>query len=155
MREPSQFHYAISAGLLAVCLFLLLVFAARPSWAAPQTLDERLAQQDPAQLATLAIENGDAVRGAMVYYNPVNTCITCHEPSNADSSPPSLGPALEIFNRDATPEHVVKSLLHPSETIPDELNDYLKNCKKPVLDYQHPEEFAEAYTEFYTTQVLS
>ena len=47
------------------------------------------------------------------------------------------------------------ALIIGSETIPDELNDYLKNCKKPVLDYQHPEEFAEAYTEFYTTQVLS
>ncbi|MFK2818890.1 glycogen/starch synthase [Flavobacteriaceae sp. LMIT009] len=47
------------------------------------------------------------------------------------------------------------ALIVGSETIPTELDDYLKNCEKPVLDYQHPEEFAEAYTEFYTTQVLS
>ena len=47
------------------------------------------------------------------------------------------------------------ALIVGSETIPAELDDYLKNCEKPVLDYQHPEEFAEAYTEFYTTQVLS
>ena len=47
------------------------------------------------------------------------------------------------------------ALIVGSETIPAELADYLKNCDKPVLDYQHPEEFAEAYTEFYTTQVLS
>jgi starch synthase len=26
---------------------------------------------------------------------------------------------------------------------------------KPVLEYQYPEEFAEAYTEFYTTEILS
>ena len=47
------------------------------------------------------------------------------------------------------------ALIVGSEEIPNELDDYLKNCDKPVLPYQHPEEFAEAYTEFYTTQVLS
>lgn len=47
------------------------------------------------------------------------------------------------------------ALIIGSEAIPGDLEDYLKNCEKPVLGYQHPEEFAEAYTEFYTTQVLS
>lgn len=47
------------------------------------------------------------------------------------------------------------ALIVGSENIPEELQDYLKNCKKPVLEYQHPDEFAEAYTAFYNTQVLS
>ena len=47
------------------------------------------------------------------------------------------------------------ALIVGSENIPEELQDYLKNCEKPVLDYQHPDEFAEAYTAFYNTQVLS
>ena len=47
------------------------------------------------------------------------------------------------------------ALIVGSENIPEELQDYLKNCEKPVLEYQHPDEFAEAYTAFYNTQVLS
>ena len=47
------------------------------------------------------------------------------------------------------------ALIIGSETIPEDLQDYLKDCEKPVLEYQSPDEFAEAYTEFYNTQVLS
>jgi starch synthase len=47
------------------------------------------------------------------------------------------------------------ALIIGSENMPDELQDYLKNCNKPVLEYQYPDEFAEAYTAFYNTQVLS
>lgn len=47
------------------------------------------------------------------------------------------------------------ALIVGSESIPEELQGYLKNCEKPVLEYQNPDEFAEAYTEFYSTQVLS
>ena len=47
------------------------------------------------------------------------------------------------------------ALIIGSEEIPNELQDYLNNCEKPVLDYHNPETFAEAYTEFYNTQVLS
>lgn len=47
------------------------------------------------------------------------------------------------------------ALVVGSEEIPKELEDYLKNCKKPVLDYHSLDSFAEAYTEFYNTQVLS
>jgi starch synthase len=47
------------------------------------------------------------------------------------------------------------ALIIGSQEIPKELQDYLKDCEKPVLEYQNPDEFAEAYTEFYNTQVLS
>ncbi|MDX1271804.1 glycogen/starch synthase [Bizionia paragorgiae] len=46
------------------------------------------------------------------------------------------------------------ALIIGSETIPDELSDYLKDSKKPVLDFKEKDEFAEAYTEFYNTSVL-
>lgn len=46
------------------------------------------------------------------------------------------------------------ALIIGSETIPDELKDYLKDSKKPVLDFKEKDEFAEAYTEFYNTSVL-
>jgi starch synthase len=47
------------------------------------------------------------------------------------------------------------ALIVGSEEIPEELQNYLNNCKKPVLDYHSPETFADAYTEFYKTKVLS
>lgn len=41
------------------------------------------------------------------------------------------------------------ALIIGSESIPDELSKYLKDSKKPVLDYKNNEEFGEAYKEFY------
>jgi len=45
-------------------------------------------------------------------------------------------------------------LIKGSQELPKELEEYLADCGKPVLDYQYPEAFTEAYTEFYNTQIL-
>ena len=42
-----------------------------------------------------------------------------------------------------------------SQDIPEELQSYVENCEKPVLEFQDQDTFAEAYTEFYNTKVLS
>ena len=47
------------------------------------------------------------------------------------------------------------ALVIGSKDIPADLKKYLKSSKKPVLDFHDLESFAEAYTEFYKTQVLS
>ena len=47
------------------------------------------------------------------------------------------------------------ALIVGSQEIPEELQAYLNNCEKPVLEYQDKDMFAEAYTEFYNTKVLS
>ena len=47
------------------------------------------------------------------------------------------------------------ALIVGSQEIPEELQTYLKNSEKPVLEYQDQDAFAEAYTEFYNTKVLS
>ena len=47
------------------------------------------------------------------------------------------------------------ALIVGSQEIPEELQNYLKNSDKPVLEYQNQDAFAEAYTEFYNTKVLS
>jgi len=47
------------------------------------------------------------------------------------------------------------ALIVGSQEIPDELQTYLNNSGKPVLEYQEQDAFAEAYTEFYNTKVLS
>jgi starch synthase len=46
-------------------------------------------------------------------------------------------------------------LIKGSKELPKELETYIKDIDKPVLEYQSPEEFAEAYTDFYTTEILN
>lgn len=46
------------------------------------------------------------------------------------------------------------ALIVGSEDLPEELTSYLKESKKPVLDFHAKDEFSEAYTNFYTTSVL-
>ena len=45
------------------------------------------------------------------------------------------------------------ALIVGSEELPEELTNYLQNSEKPVLDYKSKDEFSEAYTEFYNSQV--
>jgi starch synthase len=47
------------------------------------------------------------------------------------------------------------ALIVGSETIPAELDNYLKASKKPILDYTSKDEFGEAYTTFFNNSVLS
>ncbi|RIA08387.1 starch synthase [Flavobacteriaceae bacterium MAR_2010_72] len=47
------------------------------------------------------------------------------------------------------------ALIKGSEDLPKELETYLAESNKPVLEYFSPEEFAEPYSEFYTSQVLN
>ena len=46
-------------------------------------------------------------------------------------------------------------LIIGSETLPEELNDYMQNTDKPLLEYQLPNDFAEAYTDFYNNEILN
>ena len=46
------------------------------------------------------------------------------------------------------------ALIVGSAEIPKELEDYLKQANKPVLDFKEKDEFAEAYTTFYNESVL-
>jgi len=47
------------------------------------------------------------------------------------------------------------ALIIGSEEIPEELNKYIESADKPTLGYHGLDSFAEAYTEFYKTEVLS
>jgi starch synthase len=46
-------------------------------------------------------------------------------------------------------------IIKGSKDLPEDLETYINDFKNPVLEYQYPEEFAEAYTDFYTTKILS
>jgi len=47
------------------------------------------------------------------------------------------------------------ALIIGSEEIPEELENHLNESNKPVLDYKSKDEFGEAYTNFYNTEVLN
>ena len=47
------------------------------------------------------------------------------------------------------------AIIKSSFELPEELNTYIDSLEKPVLDFQEKDEFAEAYTNFYNTSVLS
>lgn len=47
------------------------------------------------------------------------------------------------------------ALIKGSIELPKQLEDYLKDCNKPFLEYYSIEEFAEPYAEFYDTKVLN
>lgn len=46
------------------------------------------------------------------------------------------------------------AIIISSEQIPENLEDYLSKVDQPVLSYQRPTDFADAYEEFYQTDVL-
>ena len=41
-----------------------------------------------------------------------------------------------------------------AEDIPEDLQNHISNLEKPVLPYVSPQEFEEAYANFYNTEVL-
>ncbi len=46
------------------------------------------------------------------------------------------------------------ALIVGSENIPADLETYLKDSKKPVLEYKYKDEFGEAYTSFLNSKVI-
>ncbi|MBT8254203.1 MAG: glycogen/starch synthase [Bacteroidia bacterium] len=71
------------------------------------------------------------------------------------------GPSVEVLT-EPTYTNIMKvavdysdALIIGSNDIPADLKKYLKSSKKPVLEYHGMETFADAYTDFYKTQVLS
>ncbi|WP_166830934.1 DUF6797 domain-containing protein [Thalassoroseus pseudoceratinae] len=104
-------------------LFLWLGFA---SVVSAQTLEQRLNAEATTNLAKAAMELGDAKRGAIVFHRVNVGCAKCHQvfestPPNQTANNPSqpLGPNLsELGSRkDASVEHIVESILKPSEKI--------------------------------------
>ena len=47
------------------------------------------------------------------------------------------------------------AIIRASEELPQELDTYINDLTKPVLDFYSLEEFADPYTEFYTNTVLN
>ena len=80
---------------------------------AAQTLSESLIQEGAAPLAVAAREQGDAVRGAILFSQQKLNCVKCHQSGAADL----LGPDLNLLDQSATDSYIVESLLMPSKVI--------------------------------------
>lgn len=81
-----------------------------------QMLERQLLQEPAEKLAAAARESGDSRRGAILFHQVHVGCVKCH---SVDGSGNSLGPDLTKLAdmKDATDEHVIQSILKPSERI--------------------------------------
>lgn len=80
-----------------------------------QTLDEDLRRIPAVDLAGLARKDGDAIRGAVVFFQHHMACSRCHSVGN--SLPSWLGPDLATLGKEATDESLVEAVLTPSKVI--------------------------------------
>ncbi len=98
--------------VLALCGVLGLGTDSRLS---AQSLEESLRQQAPRDLITLAKTEGDATRGAILFFQPHMACSKCHSVGN--DIPSALGPDLAKLGKEVTDEHLIESVLLPSKVI--------------------------------------
>ncbi len=85
-----------------------------PSWLAAQTLEESLQSEDPSQLVADAMADGDARRGAILFFQPFMSCRQCHD---ADTPGEQLGPDLSRWEQSPREERLVDAVLRPSKEI--------------------------------------
>ncbi len=78
-------------------------------------LEESLLREDPAGLAQAVREQGDAARGAAVFFQPSLTCSQCH--AVGDGKPGTIGPDLATLGREATDAYLIEAVLQPSKAI--------------------------------------
>jgi putative heme-binding domain-containing protein len=84
-------------------------------WLSGQTLDDELKQMPAGEIAALAKSQGDAVRGAIVFFQPHMACAKCHVVGNTNQN--GLGPDLTALGKEVTDESLVESVLLPSKVI--------------------------------------
>ncbi|MCH7990740.1 MAG: c-type cytochrome, partial [Planctomycetes bacterium] len=104
---------SLSVCLLSILFFNNLAFGQTPA-AFPGLLEQQLASEDPAALASEALKLGDARRGAILFYQPYLTCTKCH---TAGQQGKPLGPELTKLGAEATAAYLVESILKPSKAI--------------------------------------
>ena len=100
---------------LAIVVACLLAVLNLPLPVSAQTLDEDLRRSSATELVVLAKRDGDAKRGAVLFFQHHMACSKCH--SVGDGKPSSLGPDLAKLGKEATDESLVESVLLPSKVI--------------------------------------
>ena len=92
-----------------------VALVALASTCSAQTLDEDLRRVPAAELVSLAKAEGDAIRGAVVFFQPHMACSKCHAVGKAPAN--SLGPDLTTIGKEVTDDSLVESVLLPSKVI--------------------------------------
>jgi putative heme-binding domain-containing protein len=77
------------------------------------SLSQRLAAESPVVLAQQARQQGNAARGAALFFNPTQSCAKCHEPGSGNR----LGPDLSSKREGVSDVFLVDSVLRPSQHI--------------------------------------
>ncbi len=77
-------------------------------------LDEQLSREGAVALARAAISQGDAHRGAIVFYQPQLMCASCHVKGERGAE---LGPDLAMLGKTVRRPDLVEAILEPSKTI--------------------------------------
>ena len=77
------------------------------------SLSQRMAAENPIVLAQQARHQGNAVRGAALFFHPAQSCAKCHEPS----SNKRLGPDLSSKREGVNDVFLVDAVLRPSQHI--------------------------------------
>lgn len=76
----------------------------------PAKLSEKLTEEGLAALATAARQQGNPIRGAILFSEKRLRCVECHARGSRDR----LGPDLTQLDTEVTDQHVVESVLLPS-----------------------------------------
>ena len=97
-----------------VCSILIAVMVCPLEAQAFQTLTEKLQGENPQVLIKEAQQDGDIVRGAILFHQGNIACAKCHRPN---SEKMRLGPDLSRIGADLNNEHLVESILWPSKKI--------------------------------------
>jgi putative heme-binding domain-containing protein len=106
---------ATTPGVLVWAALLGVLTVARAAAGDPApTLQQQLAKEGPAALAQAARAQGDAGRGAVVFFRPALACTRCH---TAGEGRILLGPDLADIGKEATDAYLVESVLAPSRGI--------------------------------------
>ena len=77
-------------------------------------LEDELLSTSSAELAEVAMEQGDAERGKNLFYKSTAACFACHDPPAGATR---LGPDLAKITSVLKPEELVDSVLRPSKRI--------------------------------------
>ncbi|EMI57349.1 PVC-type heme-binding CxxCH protein [Rhodopirellula sallentina] len=79
-----------------------------------EPLEAELLASSAAELASVAIERGNAKRGQKVFYESSAACFACHDPPGGAAK---FGPDLAQMTTALTPEQLVDAILRPSVLI--------------------------------------
>ena len=79
-----------------------------------EALEAELLASSPAELAVLAIKNGNSQRGKKLFYQSAAACFACHDPPRGAAR---LGPDLAKMPTKLSNEELVDAILRPSKLI--------------------------------------